>query len=210
MIKAFLLILEPAKAWDEVARARRSTGAIFLMFLLPMIIIAGAVEGYGLVKWGKTQVNGDFLSERRFPLAEAVVYEVAQGLLYAGAVLAAAMILKALGETFHGRHSYRQAFATIAYGLSPLFLLRLGDAFHGISPWATWTVGVMLSVVVLYQGLPRVMMPDPPHAFGLYLMNSLLIVLITGLVRFVTYGYLSGRFEPVERVISALAARLPF
>ena len=210
MIKAFLLVLEPAKTWDEVARARRSIGAIFLTFLLPMIMITGVAEGYGLVKWGKPQVNGGLLTEHKFPLAEAVVYEVAQGLLYAGALLAAAMVLKALGETFHGRHSYRQAFATIAYGLSPLFVLRLGDAFHGISPWATWTAGMMLSVMVLYQGLPRVMMPDPPHAFGLYLMNSLLIVLITGLVRFLTYGYLSGRFEPVERVISALAARLPF
>lgn len=210
MIKAFLLILEPAKAWDEVARARRSTGVIFLTFLLPMIIIAGVVEGYGLVKWGKTQVNGNLLVDRKFPLAEAVVYEVAQGLLYIVAVFGATSILKALGETFHGRHSYRQAFATIAYGLSPLFLLRLGDAFHAINPWATWTAGVMLSVAVLYQGLPRVMMPDPPHAFGLYLMNSLLLVLITGLVRFVTYGYLSGRFEPVERLISAIAGRLPF
>jgi len=210
MIKAFLLILEPVKVWDEVARSRRSTGAMFLTFLLPMIIITGVVEGYGLVKWGKTQVNGEFLSERKFPRAEAVVYEVAQGLLYAGAVLAAAMTLKALGETFHGRHTYRQSFATTVYGLSPLFLFRLGDAFHGVSPWATWTIGVMFSMVVLYHGLPRVMMPDPPHAFGLYLMNSLLIILITGLVRFVTYGYLSGRFEPVERVISAIAAWLPF
>ena len=210
MIKAFLLILEPAKAWDEVARARRSAGMIFLMFLLPMIIIAGAAEGYGLVKWGKTQLNGSLVVDRKFPLAEAVVYEAAQGLLYIVAVLAAAMVLKALGETFHGRHSYRQAFATVAYGLSPLFLLRLGDAFDAINPWATWTIGVMLSVAVLYQGLPRVMMPDPPHAFGLYLMNSLLIVLITGLVRFVTYGYLAGRFAPVERAISALAGRLPF
>lgn len=210
MIKAFLLIFEPAKTWDEVARLRRSTGVIFLTFLLPMIIIAGVVEGYGLVKWGKTRVNGNFVSEHKFPLAEAVVYEVAQGLLYAVAVFAAALMLKALGETFHGRHTYRQSFATIAYGLSPLFLLRLGDAFHWVSPWATWTAGVMLSVMVLYQGLPRVMLPDPPHAFGLYLMNSLLLVLTTGLVRFVTSGYLSGRFEPVERVISAIAAWLPF
>jgi hypothetical protein len=210
MIKAFLLIFEPAKTWDEVARSRRSTGVIFLTFLLPMIIIAGVVEGYGLVKWGKTRVNGNFVTEHEFPLAEAVVYEVAQGLLYAVAVFAAAMMLKALGETFHGRHTFRQSFVTIAYGLSPLFLLRLGDAFHGVSPWATWTAGVMLSVAILYQGLPRVMLPDPPHAFGLYLMNSLLLILITGLVRFVTYGYLSGRFEPVERLISALAALLPF
>lgn len=54
------------------------------------------------------------------------------------------------------------------------------------------------------------MMPDPPHAFGLYLMNSLLLILITGLARFVTAWYLSGHFKPVEGLISAIAKRLPF
>lgn len=210
MIKAFLLLFEPVQAWDKVARAQRSVVAIFFTYLLPMIAIAGLVEGYGLVKWGTIRVDGEFQTGRKFPLGEALVYEVAQGLLYALVVFVAAKILKALGETFHGRHSYREAFTTVAYGLSPLFVLRLFDAHPAINPWATWTIGVLLCVVILYQGLPRVMMPDPPHAFGLYLMNSLLVVLITGLTRFVTAWYLSGHFKPVEKIISEIAAKLPF
>lgn len=210
MIKAFLFILEPVRTWENVVRAQRSVAVIFLTFLLPMVILAGAVEGYGLVKWGKPQSFGDFQRDHKFPVAETVVYEVAQGLLYITVVFVAAAVLKALGETFHGRHSYRQAFTAIAYGLSPLFVLRLLDAFYMIHPAVSWGIGILLSVGVLYQGLPRVMLPDPPHAFGLYLMNSLLLILVTGLTRLITAGYLQGKFEPVERVISSLAARLPF
>ena len=210
MIKAFLLIFEPVQTWDGVARSQRSLMYIFVTFLLPMVILSSVAEGFGLVIWGKYREGAEYQSLRKFPPAEAVTYEMMQAVLSIAVVLIAARILKSLGETFHARHTHKEAFKTIAYGLSPLFVLRLLDAFPSVSPWTTWGVGVVLCVVVLYQGLPRVMMPDPSHAFGLYLMNSLLIVLVTGLARFVTAWYLSGHFQPVERIISAIAARLPF
>ena len=216
MIKAFLLFFEPVQNWDKVARSQRSLAFIFVTYLLPMVILASAAEGFGLVHWGKYRAGAEFQALRPTPFttSEVVVYEIVQAVLYIVVVFIAARILKSFGETFHGRHTHTQSFKTIAYGLSPLFVLRLFDAFPSVCPWinwfATWGIGVVLCVVVLYQGLPRVMMPDPPHAFGLYLMNSLLVVLITGLVRFVTGGYLSGDFKPVERLVSAIAARLPF
>jgi hypothetical protein len=55
--------------------------------------------------------------------------------------------------------------------------------------------------------LPRVMEPDPPHAFGLYLMSSLLLILITGLARFVTAWYLAGKLARLEGLISGVAAK---
>ena len=214
MIKAFLLFFEPVKSWEKVARSQRSLAFIFVTFLLPMVILASAAEGFGLVRWEKVSADAGIKSLGKFTTSEAVVYEIGQAVLYIFVVFIAARILKSLGETFHGRHTHTQSFKTIAYGLSPLFVLRLFDAFPSVCPWttwfATWGIGVVLCLVVLYQGLPRVMMPDPPHAFGLYLMNSLLVVLITGLVRGITGGYLSGNFKPVERIISAIAARLPF
>jgi hypothetical protein len=210
MIKAFLLIFEPVQTWDGVARSQRRLELIFVTYLLPMVILSSAAEGYGLVHWGKWRVDAEYQALRKFPPTEAVAYEMVQAALSIAVVFIAAGILKSLGETFHGRHTHAQAFKTIAYGLSPLFVLRLFDAFPSVSPWTSWGIGIVLCVVVLYQGLPRVMMPDPPHAFGLYLMNSLLVVLITGLARFVTAWYLSGHFKPVERIISAIAARLPF
>ena len=54
------------------------------------------------------------------------------------------------------------------------------------------------------------MEPDPAHAFGLFLMSALLLVLVSGLVRFVTASYLQGKFPKLQVIISDLAARLPF
>ena len=52
--------------------------------------------------------------------------------------------------------------------------------------------------------------PDPPHAFGLFLMSSLLMVVVTGLVRFVTWWYLEGKLTKLQALVNDLAARLPF
>lgn len=208
MIKALLLIVEPVQAWERVYRARRSLAFVFLLYLMPMVLINAATEGYGLVHWGRWQKDVDFL--KKFTPGEAVVYEFAHALLTLGLVFLGAKIIKSLGETFHGRHTYTQAFTTVAYGLSPLFLLRLFDTFPSAGPWTTWTIGIVLCVAVLYQGVPRMMMPDPPHAFGLFLMSALLLVIITGLARFVTAWYLRGHFKPVEELVRQLAALLPF
>jgi len=214
MIKAFLLIFEPEQTWDGVARSPRSVAYLFVTFLLPMVLLQAAAEGFGLVHWGKWRPGAASSLLRQFPLNEVVVYEVLQAALSLAVVFIAAKTLKSFGETFHVRHTYKEAFKTIAYGLSPLFVVRLLDAFRSVSPWpvwfATWGIGVVLCMVVLYHGLPRVMLPDPPQAFGLYVMTSLVILLITGLARGLTGWYLSGDFVPLERLIKALAPRLPF
>lgn len=208
MIKALLLIFEPVQAWERVVRARRGLAFVLLLYVTPMVVLAAAAEGFGLVHLGRWQKDVNYL--KKFPLGEAVVYEAAHAVLSIGIVFLGAKIIKSLGETFHGRHSFTQAFTTVAYGLSPMFLLRLLDVFPDIGSWTTWTIGVVLCVSVLYQGVPRVMMPDPPHAFGLYFMSALLLVIITGLARFVTAWYLQGRFKPVEDVIQRIAETLPF
>ena len=208
MIKALLLIFEPIATWEGIFRARRSIGLILVMFLLPLMLLTSACEGYGLVHWGKWQ--GEIGRLRAFPVSEAVVVEVAQLLLSLLVVFAGANLIMAVGETFHGQHTYTQAFTTVAYSLSPLLLLRLLDAFPAISPWLSWSVGIVLSIAVLYHGVPRMMEPDPAHAFGLYFMGAILLVLITGLARFVTAAYLQGKFTKLQVIISDLGARLPF
>jgi hypothetical protein len=62
----------------------------------------------------------------------------------------------------------------------------------------------------LYHGVPRMMEPDPPHAFGLFLMSSLLLLIVTGLLRFVTWWYLAGKLTKLQAMVTDLAARLPF
>jgi len=106
-----------------------------------------------------------------------------------------AHLVKILGETFHDRHTYTLAFTVVAYGLSPVFLLRLLDAFPLMNPWVPWAIGITLSIWIFYQGLPRVMAPNPTHAFELYVAGSMILLLTTGLVRLLTALYVQGRID---------------
>lgn len=208
MIKALLLIFDPMATWDRIVLARRSLGFVLVAHLLPLLLLASAAEGYGLVHWGKWQ--GEIGRIKNFPTREVVVVEAGQLLLALVVVFVGANMIKSIGETFHGRHTYAQAFTTVAYGLSPFFLLRLLDAFPGISPWVSWSIGIILSIAVLYHGVPRMMVPDPPHAFGLFFMSALLLALVSGLARLVTASFLQGKFAKLQVIVSDLAARLPF
>ena len=176
--------------------------------LLPMMLIVGGGEFLGLIKWGRWQpVLG---AVKTFPAREALIYETAELLLMAVIILAGAHFIKALGDTFHVRHTYANTLTVVIYGLSPVFMLRLLDVFPNVNLWLPWAFGIMLTAKILYTGVPRIMLPDPPDAFGLYLMSALLLAMVTGLERFITAGCLGGNFKPVENVISDLAARLPF
>ena len=211
MIKALLLIFDPAATWERILLARRSLAFILFFYLCPLLILVSAAEGYGLVRSGK--LRGLAEKPHFFTVGEAVILETVQLLVSVGVVFLGATLVKSIGETFHGRHTMTQAFATVAYGLAPLFLLRLGDPLSTDAvwvPWVTWTIGVLLSIAVLYHGVPRMMEPDPSHAFGLFLMSSLLLLLITGLARFVTIWYLQGQFTTLEASVADLARRLPF
>ena len=55
MIKALLLIFEPIATWEGIFRARRSLRFILALYLLPLLLVTSAAEGYGLVHWGKWQ-----------------------------------------------------------------------------------------------------------------------------------------------------------
>jgi hypothetical protein len=178
------------------------------LYLLPMMAIVGVTEGLSLAKWGRWQPGLGAI--KIFSAREALIYETAEMLLMAIIILAGAHFIKALGDTFHVRHTYANTLTVVIYGLSPVFMLRLLDVFPNVNLWLPWAFGIMLTVKILYTGVPRIMLPDPPDAFGLYLMSALLLVMVTGLERFITVGSLGGNFKPVNNFISDLAARLPF
>jgi hypothetical protein len=192
MIKALLLIFSSA-SWDRVANAHRRMGYVLFVYLLPMMVLAGAAEGAGLVHWGKWQPG--IAQIRLFSTSTAMLYEVCQLLLMLAVVFICAHVVKTMSDTFHNRQTYTQAFTLVAYGLSPVFLLRLLDAFPMVSPWVTWGIGIVLAMAIIYPGLPRVLQPDPTHAFGLYFMSALIIFLITGMERLFTGLYLQGRVD---------------
>ncbi len=211
MIKAFLLVLDPAATWDGIVAAKRKWPVILLVYLLPLWLIGAVAEGYGLVHWGKP--HGVVSLVRTFPNSAALIFEVLQLLLFLLVVVAGAKIIKGLGETFHGRNNFNQTFTVTAYGLSTVFVLHIFDMFPGVSGWlywAMWVAGILLSASILYMGIPKVMLPDPPHALGLYLTSTVLLAMVSGLVRFLTFCYLEGKFGKLDMFMAKIAAHLPF
>ncbi len=190
MIKVFFLIFEPGPAWQRIAQARRSFAFIFCVYLLPMVLLASAVEGWGLERWGKWQPR--FQRFKDFSLNEAITFEAIQSLLLLLVVLVSAFIVLKISQTFHNRTKYQEAFTVMAYSFSPVLLTHLMDAGPMANPWAAWGLGIMLAIWVLYQGIPRVLQPDPTHAFGLYLSTIIVMVLTSGIGRVLTALYLQG------------------
>ena len=195
MLKAFFLIFEPVAAWDRIIRSRRSVGFILAFHLLPALLIIAAVESWGLVTLGKWQPA--YQKTRHFLLPaqenEVVFYGALQLILTLISVVVIALVIQSISGAFRLRRDFRSAFTVVAYGLSPMFLLRLLDAAPKIPPWVPWTIGIILSVWVLYQGLPRILEPDPTHAFGLYLSSAFVMALTTGVFRLLTALYILGR-----------------
>lgn len=194
MIKVFFLIFEPAVAWDKIAQARRSFWHVLFAHLLPMIALGCLVEGWGLANWGKWQPR--FQKIKDFEITPVVNFEIIQFLLLLTMVLVSAYVLLVISQTFRTQHSsFLQSFTTMAYTFSPFFLFRLLDAGPMVSPWIPWALGMMLTIWVLYQAIPRVMMPDPTHAFGLYLSTIIVAILTSGVARALTALYLLGTVD---------------
>jgi len=188
MIKVFFLIFETGLAWERIIMARSGVLKIFFFHLLPLVMLSCAVEGAGLKHWGRIDSETGLSIE--FSKNDVLTFEGIQFVLSLGSVLVCSLLIPVMAGTFQGRSTFTQAFTVVAYGLSPLFLFRLGDAFPGLNGWVTWTAGILLSIWILYQGIPRVLSPDPTAAFGLYCSISLNLLLVTGLWRGITYLYL--------------------
>jgi hypothetical protein len=210
MIKALMLVLDPGASWDGIVLRKRSWQTILLIYLLPLWLIAFAAEFYGLVHWGKPR---GFVSElKTLSNSEALIFEIIQLGLLALLVFVGAKLIKGLGETFHGRNTFNQTFTVVAYGLGPVFTMHVFDAFSGAAGWvywATWGVGIVLTFSILYLGIPKVMLPDPPHAFGLYMTSCVFLLMVSGLIRFLTFSFLQGKFGKLNSLIDGIVAHFP-
>src|SRR5262245_15910464 len=206
IVEPFMLTFAPVWAWERAYRSQRGFLSLLVLFVLPLLALSTVGEGYRLVTWGILQ--GEFAHRKLFLLGPTIVFEAGQFLLSLIVVFVCAQMVKSVGETFHGRHTFSQAFAAVAYTLSPFFLLRLIDVIKDLPPWVSWAFGIVISIRVLYSGVPRMMQPDPAHAFGLFVMSAFLLTLTTGLAELITICYLQGNFPGLEGSINDLAARL--
>ena len=189
MIKVFFLIFEPDVAWEKIAQARRGVVFITGLHLLPLILLGSAVETWGLLRHGKL---GRYGVLKIFPPDEIYLFAAVQFVLLLAVVFVSALLVFRIAQTFQDRLTFLQAFTAVAYGFCPMFLFRLLDFGAEVPLWVPWLIGMALTMWILYQGIPRVMQPDPTHAFGVYLSAMIVVVLTSGLARLVTAMYLLG------------------
>src|SRR5437773_3289325 len=90
MIKALLLIFEPIATWERIWRARRGLIFVLLLYLLPMLALVCAGEGYGLHHWGKLREVGP---RKFYAVVETAVFEAVQFLLFVVVVFIGAKMI---------------------------------------------------------------------------------------------------------------------
>jgi hypothetical protein len=193
MLKVFFLVCEPGVAWDKIVQARRGFAFITIIHLLPLILVSTALETWGLHNHGKWQPQ--FHMYKTFPQQDVTTFGIIQFLLSFAVVFVSAVLVFKISQTFQDKRPFLGAFTVVAYGFSPIFLLRFLDVFADMHPAVTWSVGMALTVWILYQGIPRVMQPDPTHAFGVYLSATFVVVLTSGLARLLTAMYVLGYMD---------------
>jgi hypothetical protein len=196
MLKALMFIFMPQRGWNTVAEDKRGIPFVLFLYLMPLLAITGAIEGLGLVKWGKDQSS--VLPTKTFAVPDIKVYVLVQFLMSIIVVFVGAKMVQSTCEAFRGRQTYTQTFRLTAYALGPMFLCRIFDAAPFLPWWLVMAVGMVLSIAALYNGVPRIMEPDPPQAFGLYVSTVVVLVLVTGMGRVLTAWWLDGRFATVQ------------
>jgi hypothetical protein len=192
MIRALLLIINPSSTWEAIKNEQPSVARTSFSFLLPLLLLSSLGEAWGLLRLGVEQ--GPF-TQTVGPVSEhlALRYALVQAGLSLLVVYAGAAALKLIGASFHRRHSYSECFTTLAFSLSPLFLIRLLDAVPAVNTWVCYGIGIFLTVSLLYRGIPFILKPDPSSALGLFMICSFLLVGTTALAHFVTVQVLEQR-----------------
>ncbi|HXD00095.1 MAG TPA: Yip1 family protein [Verrucomicrobiae bacterium] len=183
MIKALLLILAPAGTWERIARSRRSIGFVLFIYLAPTIALSLLIE-----LAGHNYLATRFAEQGAKVVPRDLAFKYA-GIQFGVGMLAAIVIaplIKLCSETFHNRTTFIQCFAVAGYALGPFYLLHIFDAIPVLSPWITFAAGIFFSFGTLYHAIPQVLKPDPPHAFGLFVMSGFVLTMISLIARMVT------------------------
>jgi hypothetical protein len=189
MIKAIMLIFSPASVWDRIALDKDNFKKLLFVFLIPLILISVGVQMASLMYLDHHAMDPTAV---RFDTRMACIRGASQAGIYLALVLLCSQCVKSVAKTFHRRNTFEQGFCVAAHGLAPFFLMSMLDAIPGMSPLATFGIAISLSLGTLYYGIPRVMEPDPPSAFGIYFSSCLMMLGITGLARLLVAVVIAG------------------
>lgn len=195
MLRALLLIFDPANSWEKIETAKPSVAHVFFAYVLPIMLLSFALEAWLLSQFGMERSR---VMQRIAQVPQEIIvrYAATQFVLGLMTCFLGAFLMQKLSQSFHSRDNYAECFATLGYSLGPYFLCRILDGWPVMNTWVAWAIGVLVAISVLYRGLPRMMRPDPSNALGVYLICSLLIVVLTGIGHFLATLVLNGKIFP--------------
>ena len=191
MLTAIQLIFAPFRTWEKISLARRGTGWILLVSLLPLLLASVAVEGYSLVHWGEKRGGLDQMF--KVSSSAALRYSATHAVLLLSSVVIGAKFLQWVTQSFQIQTSFAQCFSVMAYGFSPILLARFLDAVPALNTWVCWGLGALLSISVLYHGIGLVLRPDQTKGFGIYLVSAIIVILSSMVSHFAAVAFLYGK-----------------
>src|SRR5262249_55320137 len=136
MIRALLLIFDSSRTWEKIKNDAHSVGRISVSFLFPLLALTSSGEALGLIKLGMER--GVTAREVKVSPELALRYELVQIGLSLVIVYLGAVALQKIGASFHRQHRYTDCFTTLAYAMSPLYLLRLLDGLPVMNTWVCY------------------------------------------------------------------------
>ena len=191
MIRALKLIFIPAQEWEKIANSNVNYWKVIFLFLLPLMALASAVDGYCLVHFG--QKVGEFGLIRRVAQDLAIRYEGAYLGLTLVSILLGARFIQTVCVSFHVPANFLLCFATIAYGMSPILLAHMLDGIPIVNTWICWAIGIAVSWSILYHGVALMLKPEQTKGFGLYIFSIVFLLVLSGLTHFIALQVLEGR-----------------
>lgn len=182
MIRPFQLIFDTTATWEKIENDERNVPVLVVLVLLPILILSLGLEGFLMHKFGDEIGPLDRLM--KIDLDLIVRYEVTHFVLFLLVVFGGAWLVWKIAESFHSRHNYRACVTTLIYSLTPVFLVHILDGWPGFNTWICFGIGILLSVSLLYKGIPRTLRPEPSNALGMYLFLSVFLIMACGLAHY--------------------------
>lgn len=179
MIRVFQLFFLPGTAWEKIAVGRQKFLMTALLYLVPMVALAVVIDGYALRLWGMRELLGG--AATHYDLAAITRFELIHAGILMAMVLAGAVIVQWLAESFQVRTDFAACFNLAVFGFAPVLIAHMLGIVPFLNNWITAGLGMLGCAYVLYQGVGAVLQPDQTKGFGIYILCVLTFALLTAM-----------------------------
>jgi hypothetical protein len=181
------ILLSPGAEWLVIDGEQTTPAALYLGYIALLAAVGPVAHFLGDTVIG---VPVPFAGTIRAPVGSAFVSAVIFYVLMLGGTYVLAVIVDALAPTFNSQRSRTQALKLVAYSSTAGWIAGI----FGLIPWIRpLEILGLYSVYLLFLGLP-VLMKTPREKVLPYTG----MIVLAGVVLFVTIGAIAGRFSGIS------------